>query len=71
MTRSWMAYGLPGMDPRGSPARPRPQTLTGYLLPGSYPLVYAPYLTAARLPGAIPQAQRLRQLVSAGYMMTP
>ena len=70
MTRSWMAYGLPGMDPRGSPARPRPQTHRD-LLPGSAPLVYVPYLTAARLRDPVLQAQRLRLQVPGGYMMTP
>ena len=55
----------------GSLARPLPQTLTGYLLPGSAPLVYVPYLTAARLRDPVLQAQRLRLQVPGGYMMTP
>lgn len=55
----------------GSLARPRPQTLTGYLLPGSAPLVYVPYLTGADPGSPILQADRQPHRIRAGYLMTP
>ena len=55
----------------GSLARPLPQTLTVYLLPGSAPLVYVPYLTGADPGSPILQADRQPHRIRAGYLMTP